>query len=88
VCQEQSTSIITQGWEKIMPCVSEIISSVASFDNSTWWIAAGRCARGGQQGELDSEDVQENELSLVNGFRLLSAYTLTDGTRIWIIAAQ
>ena len=39
----------------------------------------------GDWGELDPEDVQENEFSLVNGFRLLSAYTLTDGTRIWII---
>jgi hypothetical protein len=39
----------------------------------------------GDWGELDPEDIQENEFSLVNGFRLLSAYTLSDGTRIWII---
>ena len=39
----------------------------------------------GDWGELDAEDVAENELSLVQGFRLLSAYTLKDGTRIWII---
>jgi hypothetical protein len=39
----------------------------------------------GDWGELDAEDVAENEFSLVNGLRLLSAYTLRDGTRIWII---
>ena len=27
----------------------------------------------------------ENELSLVGGFSLLSAYTFSNGTRIWII---
>jgi hypothetical protein len=39
----------------------------------------------GDWGELDADDSAENEFSLVNGFRLLSAYTLKDGTRIWII---
>ncbi len=36
-------------------------------------------------GELDAEDVRENELSLAHGFRLLSAYRLSSGTTIWII---
>ena len=39
----------------------------------------------GDWGELDEEDRQENELSLREGFRLLSAYTLTTGVRLWII---
>ena len=39
----------------------------------------------GDWGELDAEDVAENEFSLVNGFRLLSRYTLADGTAIYII---
>jgi hypothetical protein len=39
----------------------------------------------GDWGELDPEDVAENEFSLINGLRLLSAYTLKDDTRIWII---
>lgn len=39
----------------------------------------------GDWGELDAHDIAENQLSLQRGFRLLSAYTLTDGTRIWII---
>jgi hypothetical protein len=36
-------------------------------------------------GELDSADKTENELSLNQGFRLLSAYVLCNGAKIWII---
>jgi Protein of unknown function (DUF2958) len=39
----------------------------------------------GDWGELDAHDVVENEFALEHGVRLLSAYTLKDGTRIWII---
>ena len=39
----------------------------------------------GDWGELDEEDRRENEESIVHGLRLLSAYTLSNGTRIWII---
>jgi hypothetical protein len=39
----------------------------------------------GDWGELDPEDVKENEFSLAHGFRLLSAYRLSSGVRIWII---
>lgn len=39
----------------------------------------------GDWGELDAEDLKENEFSLENGFRLLSAYHLNDGTGFWII---
>jgi hypothetical protein len=39
----------------------------------------------GDWGELPPEDVKENELSLTEGFRLLSAYKHTDETKIWII---
>ena len=39
----------------------------------------------GEWGDLDSEDITENEYSLSRELRLLSAYTLSDGTRIWII---
>ena len=40
---------------------------------------------GGDWGELDERDRTENELSLSHGFRLLSAYKLRSGVRIWII---
>ena len=39
----------------------------------------------GDWGELDKEDVAENDLSLKEGLRILSAYHLRDGTKIWII---
>jgi len=39
----------------------------------------------GDWGELDGEDTQENELSLAQGFRLLSAYRSAKGVKFWII---
>jgi hypothetical protein len=39
----------------------------------------------GDWGELCQEDKQENELSLRHGLRILSAYRLSDGAKIWII---
>lgn len=39
----------------------------------------------GDWGELDAEDVRENKFSLEHGLRLLSAYRLPDGQKLWII---
>lgn len=39
----------------------------------------------GDWGELDDEDKRENELSLREGFRLLSAYRLSTDVKLWII---
>ena len=39
----------------------------------------------GDWGELGEADCDENELSLREGFRILSAYTLRTGVKIWII---
>ena len=39
----------------------------------------------GDWGNVPREDWSENELSLRNGFRILSAYHLRDKTKIWII---
>ena len=33
----------------------------------------------------DEHDRRENELSVNEGFRILSAYTLSDGNKIWVI---
>jgi hypothetical protein len=35
--------------------------------------------------ELSDEDVRENEFSLKEGFRLLSAYRTAKGQKLWII---
>jgi len=40
----------------------------------------------GDWGDVDADDRRENELSLQNGWRLLSAYTLSNGTKIWVIS--
>ena len=40
---------------------------------------------GGDWGELDREDVRENEFSVAHGFRLLSNYTTAAGEKLWII---
>ncbi len=39
----------------------------------------------GDWGRLDVDDKRENELSLREGFRLLSAYRLSTGVKLWII---
>ena len=39
----------------------------------------------GDWGEVDEDDRRENERSLADGCRLLSAYTLSNGTKLWII---
>lgn len=39
----------------------------------------------GDWGELCEEDKEENELSLREGFRLLSAYTTRKGVKLWVI---
>ena len=39
----------------------------------------------GDWGEVDEHDRRENELSIAQGFRLLSAYPLSNGIKLWII---
>jgi len=39
----------------------------------------------GDWGTVNREDATENELSMARGSRVLSAYALKDGTRIWIL---
>jgi len=39
----------------------------------------------GDWGELCDEDRQENEVSIQNGFRVLSAYSDRQGAKFWII---
>jgi hypothetical protein len=39
----------------------------------------------GDWGNICTQDKEENELSLREGYRLLSAYILSTGQKIWII---
>jgi glutamate 5-kinase len=39
----------------------------------------------GDWGELDAEDIQENEYSLQHGLRLFSAYKTAKDEKLWVI---
>jgi hypothetical protein len=39
----------------------------------------------GDWGDLSEEDQNENEFSLLHGFRLLSSYRLRNGVKVWVI---
>lgn len=39
----------------------------------------------GDWGELEEEDKEENERSVEQGFRILSAYKLETGVKVWVI---
>ena len=39
----------------------------------------------GDWGDLSEEDKQENELSVKEGYRILSAYVLESGQKVWVI---
>jgi hypothetical protein len=39
----------------------------------------------GDWGEVPPEDIKENEFSLKRGFRVLSAYRTSAGTKLWVI---
>ena len=59
-------------------------NALASVPNHEILLALTRHIRG-DWGELDAEDVQANEHALIQGTRLLSAYTSTQNVRFWII---
>ena len=40
---------------------------------------------GGDWGDLEDDDKKENELSVVEGFRIFSAYKLNTGVKVWVI---
>jgi len=39
----------------------------------------------GDWGDVDAHDRMENQLSLEQGFRLMSVYSLRNGVKIWVI---
>ncbi len=39
----------------------------------------------GDWGQLDDEDKHENDLSVEKGFRIVSAYKLNTGIKVWVI---
>lgn len=57
--------------------------ALAATGESPWTYLARHAA--GDWGNVDAEDAELNNESMKEGSRLLSAYHLTDGTKIWII---
>ena len=49
-------------------------------------VLALRRHQAGDWGDVDAHDRQENELSLREGFRLLSVYRSAAGVRFWVIS--
>jgi len=58
--------------------------ALEALNEESFWPYIKRHANG-DWGDVCAEDRAENELSLKEGFRLLSAYHLPDGCKIWII---
>lgn len=61
-------------------------NALSTLDARDVAAAVRRHAAGDWGDELDEHDRRENELSLVRGYRLLSAYRDRNGTRFWIIS--
>jgi hypothetical protein len=67
--------------------LGQLVATPGALDvlaEESFWPYIRRHASG-DWGDVCDEDKAENELSLKHGFRLLSAYTLPSGDRIWII---
>ncbi len=58
--------------------------ALEAINGASFWPYIKRHSQG-DWGEIGPEDKAENELSIKHGFRLLSAYNLPEGGRIWII---
>lgn len=63
--------LITQGALKVLDR-EEVRKALSRHVNGDW-------------GEVGPEDWAENDYSLANGFRILSAYTTRKGIKFWII---
>jgi hypothetical protein len=81
--------VLAQEWGRIKFPLGRVVATPgalaaleATEQHPVWFLM--RHVRG-DWGELDAEDVKENEFSLAHGLRLLSAYRLADGTHIWVI---
>lgn len=59
-----------------------IAAAEAAGDNLLRYVARHT---NGDWGTVNADDKRANDRALVEGARLLSAYLLTDGTKIWII---
>jgi hypothetical protein len=66
-------TFITPGAEEVLQMAGQTAIEFLRLHMSCDW------------GEVSDEDAQENEFSLKEGFRLLSAYQTGKGQKLWII---
>jgi hypothetical protein len=59
------------------------LEALAKTGQSVWEFVSRHAA--GDWGVVGAEDAEANNDSLKDGSRLLSAYHLTDGTKVWLI---
>jgi hypothetical protein len=69
---------------KVYGTVGAVVAFAKALDEDLN-IYLARDASGGDDGELSESDRQANEHALKHGLRVLSAYTLRTGEKIWII---
>jgi hypothetical protein len=79
-------------WKQLFPlgsiaCTDGAVEALARCGTTGAKLGAELVARHacGDWGELDAEDRDANDRAVAEGCRTMSAYTLSDGTRIWII---
>jgi hypothetical protein len=65
--------VATPGALKAIEASGDSLSSYLTRHQSRDW------------GEVDAHDRKENEISLEQGFRLMSVYSLSTGVKIWVI---
>ena len=75
--------------QKVRFSLGQLVATPGALDalqrnNTTSLDFLRRHARG-DWGEVCAEDKQANARALIDGSRLLSAYTLADGSKLWII---
>ena len=79
----EGTDRTTKGPENPDTVASEVLEAFRASGESPLVFLERHLA--GDWGDVDEHDRHENELSLQNGWRLLSAYTLSTGVKFWII---
>ena len=98
-CEQWAQNLIEQGW--LERAVKFQLSGNQRFDLGQIVVTPGALSAlaqtgqppgefitrhmSGDWGDLDPFDQQQNEQAVTHGGRLLSAYRLKDGTRIWVI---
>jgi hypothetical protein len=85
----QNQHTITQTQNKVLFPLGQTVMTIgakeALEDSNELPITFLAKHQSGDWGIVGKEDKQENEFSLKNGFRLLSAYLTAKGEKIWII---